>query len=353
MVVTARPEFALVAPNGPLDDEWDRLCESVGSVPFCRPGWIRAWSTMRKADLRLATIRRNGALAAALPLIRRATRLASPADWHTPVSDGAAADGAALADLAASLAAAAPAVLTLDFVDAESPVAEVIASAFRRAGYRLATRRRMDSPYIDLGLGAAEYFDGLETRKKRELRRRRRRLEEAGRVRFDVGDGGSSRDVLLDEAFAVEAAGWKGDQGTAIVSDAGVEGLYRSVAAWAGGRGMLVIGALRLDGRLIAFDLSLEHRGVHYLLKTGFDPEAARFAPAMQLRALMIERAFDVGLARYEFAGTDDAWKLEWTSTVRRIVRRDAYAPTARGRAVRLGDLTQRRVRRLGKRVGL
>ena len=51
-----------------------------------------------------------------------------------------------------------------------------------------------------------------------ELRRRRRRLEEEGRFSFEVVDGREQLPVLLDEGFAVEAAGWKGEQDKAISS---------------------------------------------------------------------------------------------------------------------------------------
>ncbi len=351
MVVAARPEFALEFPGGSVESEWTELCEASGSVPFTFPGWIRAWNEVCRCEVRLAAVRRGGLLVAALPVTRRRARLATPADWHTPVVEAAALDAAALELLARSLAEAAPAALAVDFVEAGSPTATAIPAALRAAGYSIRSQARMHSPYIDLSSGAAAYFDGLESRKKRELRRRRRRLDEAGTVGFAVSDGPIGLTSLLDEAFGVEASGWKGRRGTAIASDPAVTAMYRSAAAWAASRGMLVVGTLRLDGRLLAFDLALEHRGAHYLLKTGFDPEAGRFAPAMQLRALMIERAFDVGLASYEFAGTDDPWKIEWTDTVRRIVRIDAYAPAVRGAAAHVGDLAGRRLRRLGKRL--
>jgi CelD/BcsL family acetyltransferase involved in cellulose biosynthesis len=82
---------------------------------------------------------------------------------------------------------------------------------------------------------------------------------------------------------------------------------------------------------MIAFDLCLEERGIHYLLKTGFDPEYARFAPGLILRHKMIERAFELGLSRYEFLGDSEPWKLAWTQAARERVRVEAFARSPRG----------------------
>ena len=69
-----------------------------------------------------------------------------------------------------------------------------------------------ESPFIDLGIGAESYLESMPSKKLRELRRRRRRLEEEGRVTIEVYDGAGNLDRLLTEGFAVEAA--SGDGGT-------------------------------------------------------------------------------------------------------------------------------------------
>ena len=107
------------------------------------------------------------------------------------------------------------------------------------------------------------------------------------------------------------------NRGTAIAAGETTHRFYRAVAEWAGTRGSLRLGFLRVDGRAIAFDFCIEEQGSHYLLKTGFDPAFGHFAPGKLLRLAMIERAFRAGLARYEFLGSADPWKHEWTDTVR------------------------------------
>jgi CelD/BcsL family acetyltransferase involved in cellulose biosynthesis len=130
---------------------------------------------------------------------------------------------------------------------------------------------------------------------------------------------------MLDEGFTVEASGWKGEQRSAIVADHRTEAFYRSVAAWAAREGMLRLGFLRSNGRAVAFDLCLEWNSVHFLLKTGYDPAYAQYAPGKLLREAMIARAFAEGMHRYEFLGGAAAWKREWTRAVRVSVRVQAF----------------------------
>jgi CelD/BcsL family acetyltransferase involved in cellulose biosynthesis len=163
-----------------------------------------------------------------------------------------------------------------------------------------------------------------------DSRRRRRQLDEKGAVTFEVASGGTL-DALLAEGFAVEAAGWKGSDGTAIRASAATLAFYTDVARWAAERGWLRLAFLRLDGRALAFDLALEHAGVHYLLKTGFDPELREQAPGKLLRLHMLERAFRAGLRAYEFLGADEPWKREWTEATRPRVLVQAFCPSALG----------------------
>src|SRR5262249_18742505 len=180
-------------------------------------------------------------------------------------------------------------------------------------------------PYIDTGVGWDEYNRARSTKLLRDLRRRRRLLESEGSFEFRVYDGRDGLEALLEEGFRVEAAGWKADADSAIASQIETRRFYERIAAWSADRGWLRLGFMRLDERAFAFDFAIEHDGVHYLLKTGYDPAYGRFAPGKLIRREMIARAFDEGLRRYEFLGADEAWKLEWTGSVRPLELMQAF----------------------------
>jgi CelD/BcsL family acetyltransferase involved in cellulose biosynthesis len=218
------------------------------------------------------------------------------------------------------------------------------------AGYCVTERTVLRSPYIGLRGTWDEYWAGLPSKRRSDLRRRRRRLEEEGEVALEIHDGSTRLAELLDEGFAVEASGWKGADGTAIIAE-GTEPLYRQAAEWAASAGTLRLGFLRLNGHAIAFDYCFESGGRHYLVKTGYRPGYSAYAPGKLLRAFMIERAFAEGIAVYDFAGDDDPWKLEWTDTARTTVTITAFARSVRGCIARASDLAGRARRGVARRL--
>ena len=313
-----------------LAESWEDLAAQTGAAPWLWPGWFSAWSTaFGSGTIDPIEVRRGGRLVGLAPMARSRGALTSPTNWHTPSFGLLACDDAAERQLAESLFRRRAHRVTMAFVPATD--LPTVRDAARRAGHRLLERTIERSPYVDCTTTWESYEATLGAKMRRELRRRRRRLEAEGTLAFDVSDGTERLDALLDEGFAVEAASWKGERETAITSQPATERFYREVARWAAARGWLRLGFLRLDDRALAFDFSIEAGGVHYLLKTGYDPARRESAPGKLLRHEMLRRAFDAGLSSYEFLGADEPWKLEWTTSRRDLRRLDAFARSATG----------------------
>src|SRR5262249_34991104 len=115
----------------------------------------------------------------------------------------------------------------------------------------------------------------------------------------------------------IEAAAWKGRAGTAIVCRRDTEEFYRRIALRAAERGWLRLHFLRVGGRRGAFEYGLQYAKRVYILKLGYDPEYARYAPQHLLSGMVIRDAIERGLSEYDFLGENDAWKQDWTDTVR------------------------------------
>ncbi|HEX6237393.1 MAG TPA: GNAT family N-acetyltransferase, partial [Acidimicrobiales bacterium] len=246
-----------------------------------------------------------------------------------------------------------PRQLCLRFVPRRSATATATLAVAAHHGYRMLERTLERSPYIDTTGEWGRYVAGLDGKLRRELRRRRRKLDERGRVELTVCDGREDLDRLLAECLRVEALGAKRRR-TAIASDASATAFYRDVARWAADRGILRVARLRLEGRPVAVDLALEDGGHHYLLKTGYDPALRTLAPGLLLRAEMVERAFATGLRRYHFLGADEPWKLEWTRTTQELLDLRAFRPTPTGLAgwsisAGLRPLAVRALERMGR----
>src|SRR5664280_1509266 len=72
--------------------------------------------------------------------------------------------------------------------------------------------------------------DALGTRKLKELRRQRHRLAEHGAVGFEVARTPAEVAAALEIFLKLEASGWKGKRGTALIQDDGDAGFVRCAA---------------------------------------------------------------------------------------------------------------------------
>jgi CelD/BcsL family acetyltransferase involved in cellulose biosynthesis len=316
---------------GEVAAEWDDLADRVAAEPWLRPGWVDAWwSAFGAGRLRIIALKQDDRLAGVLPVMEERGIVRSTSNWHTP-EFGLLAERDGLGELAEALLSSRPHRVWLGFVDPDCPGVVACRAASEAAGYRVLERTLERSPFVPIEGDWEAYMVGLGKKLTTELRRRRRRLEEAGRFSVEVLDGSERLPALLDEGFAVEASGWKGARGQAISSQPETLSFYRALAAWAAERGWLRLAFLRLDGRPFAFDFCIEDHGIHYLLKTGYDPAFGKFAPGMILRYEMLGRAFSIGLRSYEFLGADEPWKLEWTETTRERNLFHAFAPSLQG----------------------
>jgi CelD/BcsL family acetyltransferase involved in cellulose biosynthesis len=333
----------------PIEHEWDELADRVAAPPFLRPGWVRAWwDAFGAGRLELITQRRDGTLAGLVPLYRPAKVIAqykteplpvtarrgtlrAIVNWHVPEFGIVAEDGTVAASLARASVSDGARVLSLPLLDPARRELTYFREAAEAAGYRTWEDRLSPSPYVMVEGAWEAYEEGVGRRLLRDLRRRRRRLEEKGPVTVEVADGRDRLDDLVEEGFRIEPSGWKAERGAAIASRPETLRFYREIGRWAAERGWLRLAFLRVGGRAAAFQFGLEHGGQYYFLKGGFDPAFERFAPAKLLVHEMLSRAFSIGLSRYNFLGGNESWKLEWTSTCRERLILHAFAPTLPG----------------------
>lgn len=146
--------------------------------------------------------------------------------------------------------------------------------------------------------------------------------------------------LLLDEAYAVEAASWKGREKTALRFDARLGEFYRRYAAAAAERGMLRLCFLRIGGDAAAMQLAVVAGNRFWLLKIGYADEFARCSPGVLLMVETIRYAAQAGLRSYEFLGASKSWIRHWTELEHPCVSFRAYPLNLRGMTSLARDAT-------------
>lgn len=320
---------------GELAERWDALGDH-GGTPFMRHGWLAAWwRAFGDGDgLRVCTVWDSGELRAALPLRRTGRRgLAALANVHTPEFRPLAADPEALEQLAAAALAGGEDVV-IERLRADDPAVAALARAC--AGRLTLVDAEHVSPAVELTGDVEDFKRRSKPRWGAPLERFRRKMARDHQAELAIVEPPGDVDAELREGFAVEASGWKGASGTAILSQPETERFYTDLSHAAAARDELRFATIRLDGRLVAWDLLLLFDGRLHLLKTAFDEEFRKLAPGLVLRLAVIERAYELGLRSHELGGAPDPWKLKFADVNREHVALRAYARRPAG-AIRFG----------------
>jgi CelD/BcsL family acetyltransferase involved in cellulose biosynthesis len=326
-------EFDVIASEA---QRWAVLAEQ-SNRPMHQYAWVKACTNAFVDDCKLQLIVVGAGEPGALgPLVMRGRRLnrmeCLGVDELYEPTDFPHSDPASLARLVDSLVELRRPIF-LKRVLADSPVLPALRQGFHSKGI-LITRPAVGYPWIALDPTWFEPEKKLSPSRRSSLRRAQRRAGETGPIRFEVfSPTAAELPALLADMFRIEAAGWKGQTGSALLSDPNRRRFYEQYAAIASERGILRLAFMYIDGRSVATQFAVESGGGFWLLKVGYDEAYARSSPGNLLMVETLKYAVQRGLKTYEFLGSAEPWTQVWTSLVRPCVSVFAYPNNLRGAA--------------------
>ncbi len=299
-----------------LAGEWDALVAAMRRPsPFLCHGWLLEWWRHYGHDamLQVHVARRDQRLVGALPLFvarRRGARVAGYiGDSGAPLADLLVADAdpdAVAAKLLESSAAAGNHLLDVFGPPAHSRLARALEP------YGVSETGVVEAPVLALDGGWEEVYRAKTSAKKRnQHRRRRRQLEQLGRLEVSVARSAAELEPALEEAFRLHELRWRDrPDHSDFATPAGMR--FQRAAL----RALLELDAprivtLRLDGRAIAFHYYLVLFERMYVHRLGFDPAYARYSPGLVNTLDAIQAAAGEGARRVEFLGGGERYKLE------------------------------------------
>jgi CelD/BcsL family acetyltransferase involved in cellulose biosynthesis len=219
-------------------------------------------------------------------------------------------------------------LLELENVPGTAVIAEMI---YNNPVSRCISVNHHDSKFLACGPSYEASVAGISSKFRKNNQRKRRNLEKLGRVTTAYY---STPDVLADafEQFLdVEAANWKGRQGTALRSDTLQCRFYRSLIDEYAATGRCVIHTLNLDDKPVAAQLALISGDTFYLLKIGYDAQYHAMGPGGLLLDETIKRfSGDAQIKRISFI-TGAKWNDDWAPQVDKVYHHSIYNTTARG----------------------
>jgi CelD/BcsL family acetyltransferase involved in cellulose biosynthesis len=324
-----------------LEHEWNDAVERAQMPhPFLRHEWVRTWwdsfasprfarSGNAGTELHVIVVRDQEHIVGIAPLMREhavvyglpVRRLALIANDHTPRTDFLVAgdESEIYRAIWNSLAGMMDQwdVLQLTQLPRTSRTIPAMSSLMSAEQLRSGTWKSCDSPYLELAGTWETYWASLSAKFRSNLRNRLTRLNHIGTPALEILSDKTAIAAALDDAWRLEASGWKDQEGTSIASDPAVESFYTLLAERAAECGWLRLLFLTVGGKRIAVSYSAVHDGRLFLLKTGHDREFHACSPFKLLTYLATQEAYARGLREIDFLGDTEPWKQEWTSAVR------------------------------------
>lgn len=323
--------------------EWDEAVLANGAEPWLTFSWVEAAATAYSKNhlLRVMTVRQWGKLSAIAPLVLKPSEqtlhplridflggeeLKEPNGFVAP-------DPTSLDILVSGIVSEPRYPVRLSRVPNDRDVMSALIAKFKKAGW-ITRAMRMPYPYLNL--------EGYTVRKSlnEDLRRARRKAARHGELKLEVAAPrrGEELQQQLQLAFRIEASGWKGRNGTAILCNRSRREFFERYAQSAQDDGTFRLFFLKVGDRPVAVQYGIESRGAYWLLNIGYDEEYRECSPGNLLLSETVESAARSGLTRYNFLGKEEPWIRRWTEDVRDCLVLAAYRPNSYGFRAILSD---------------
>ncbi len=250
-----------------------------------RPLFVLVWKRMGVAGARR--------LVALFPIVAPGFSLgaATARGWlhkqaalATPLLDRDCAEEAAAAilDWCASARSGAGAAL-IPKTPMSGPVFAAFTRAARATGRDWRVLDRHERAALLSGGDPEEVWTRMSSRKAlSEMRRRRRRLEEAGELKRVVYSTPAEIPRATEDFLALEASGWKAQRG-ALLGHPSLATFVRSATRLLAREGKIRIHSLELAGKPIAMGVVIESGSRSYFWKIAYDESLRAQAPGVQL----------------------------------------------------------------------
>ena len=331
-----------------LREDWDALAARAES-PLLEHDWFlcAARAFCRESDLRIITTHSGSRLTGVAPLALHATEsgtrlgLLGASTLHEPGNLLHEDEAALKAILREMSRLGAPCLVQRVPVDA--PLC-------RRAGELLGpravtfVRRTRPSLGIDIAGTWEDYWAGLSRHLTQNLPRLEGKARRAsGRVTARVLHPAPQEvDGIFEVLVRIEASGWKGRKGSALLQRPAMCGFFREYSRLAAAKGRLRVTVVEFGPDVAAIEFAVMAYGRVWQLKIAFEDRYASFYPGLHLTRASVRDAFETGCRSYEFLGSAEAWEERWRPAAREYAVVVIYPCSVRGLAGAARDFAAR-----------
>jgi CelD/BcsL family acetyltransferase involved in cellulose biosynthesis len=190
----------------------------------------------------------------------------------------------------------------------DSPSLAALPSVAAEFGVSFTSEAEDVCPQTELLDSWEAYVESLDRKHRHELRRKLRKLPQAGEVELEVlsspGEiGAEMADFLqMHRASRTEKAAFMTDQ---------MERFFRKLVSALADEGAAEMLFLRLGGKRAAAVMCFTGEEETLLYNSGYDPDYAQFSVGLLSKALALQRAIEQGKKRFDFLRGRERYKYE------------------------------------------
>ncbi len=324
------------------EGDWNRLMEQHPRVlPFVSYAWMATFfeHRLKPGESWVCLLaRQEGELVGVLPLVVRprgrlpgaGVMAGAPDDDHAFSVDPlvrAGLEGTVLPALIRGAVAAIPGCQRIDLF--RLPAGSATLELSRSGGLQARSIRG----YADMGAylpiegDFASFRGGLSRNFRNNISKAANKLTKSGQAEWIFKTGAEAQSKDLHEFLEVEASSWKGDSGTAIARAPELVAFYTALTRRLAAAGWLQWQFLRLDGKLLAGNMSVLIGSRMLIWKLGYDESVARMSPGTLLLERVVSRMFEQhGASGGEInLVTNYSWYDNWEMRRRRYETVEIY----------------------------
>jgi CelD/BcsL family acetyltransferase involved in cellulose biosynthesis len=291
---------------------WSELClRTTADSLFITPRWIEIWwhEFGKGRERYLCAVREGDTVIGIAPLSlkgNRASFIGSPdtCDYADFVIEPGR-ERNFFNTLLTNMAKSGIASMDLISLRPDSTVLTSLVGIARERGLAVSCEPQGISLELDLPATWDEYLRMLNPKQRHEVRRKLRRLREAGEVEFVVQDGNVDREHIdlflrLFRASSEEKAAFLTAQ---------MESFFWSIATAMAEDKLLRMGILKVDTHPVAALMCFDYRNVIYLYNSGYDPRYASLSVGLLAKVLCIKDSIQKGRKRFDFLKGTEIYK--------------------------------------------
>jgi CelD/BcsL family acetyltransferase involved in cellulose biosynthesis len=199
-----------------------------------------------------------------------------------------------------------------------SPSLNALEQAAMKKGLAFESTRLQHSPFIPLPGDWETYLAGIDKKQRHEIRRKMRRVEEAGTVvRWYIVEDGST---LEAETNAFISLMENDDDKLKFLTEKMREHIHLTVSC-AFDSGCLQMAFLEVNGEKAAGYLSFDYLGRMWIYNSGLDWKFSEYSPGWVLLGNLIRWAIESGHKEFDFMRGDEDYKYRFGAVDRFVMR--------------------------------